>query len=179
MFIETPRLRLRPLTLVDFEAIYAVIGDPLTMRFYPAPYDKQGTLDWIERNLRRYEKDGTSLHAVVLKSTNETIGDCGPAWQETDAGRELEIGYHIRRDCWGHGYATEAAKAAMTYAFENFAVDHLISLIRPDNIPSRRVAEKNGLRIDREIEWKGIRHFVYAIGREEFAHRTSQSSQQL
>ena len=62
------------------------------------------------------------------------------------------------------GYATEAARAAMAYAFENFAVDHLISLIRPENLPSRRVAEKNGLRIDREIDWRGIRHFVYAMG---------------
>ena len=168
MILETFRLRLRPLVPSDCEAIYAVLGDPVTMRFYPAPYDKQGTLDWIERNLRRYAEDGTSLHAVVLKSNNETIGDCGPAWQETDVGRELEIGYHIRRDCWRNGYATEAARAAMKYAFENFAVDHLISLIRPENLPSRRVAEKNGLRTDREIDWKGIRHFVYAIGREEF-----------
>ncbi len=179
MLLETPRLLLRPLTPADFEALFEVIGDPVTMQFYPSPYDKQGTLDWIERNLRRYKEDGTSLHAVVLKSNNQVIGDCGPAWQQTDAGRELEIGYHIRRDCWGRGYATEAAKASMTYAFENFAVDHLISLIRPENLPSRRVAEKNGLRIDREIEWKGIRHFVYVISRDEFSHRTSQSSQQL
>ena len=168
MLLETPRLLLRPLTLSDFDDIYAVIGDPVTMRFYPAPYDKQATFDWINRNLRRYAQDGTSLHAVVLKSTNQMIGDCGPAWQETDAGRELEIGYPLRRDCWGHGYATEAARAAMTYAFESFAVDHLISLIRPENIPSRRVAEKNRLHIDREIDWKGIRHYVYIIGREEF-----------
>ncbi len=176
MILETPRLILRPMTPADFEAIYAVIGDPLTMRFYPAPYDKQGTLDWIERNLRRYESDGTSLHAVVLKSDNEVIGDCGPAWQETDAGRELEIGYHIRRDCWGRGYATEAARAAMAYAFERFPVERVISLIRPENLSSRRVAEKNGLRIDSEIVWKGIRHFVYAIGRDEFSHRTSHDS---
>lgn len=168
MLLETPRLLLRPLTLSDFDDVYAVIGDPITMSYYPAPYDRQGTLNWIERNLRRYEEDGTSLHAVVLKSNNQLIGDCGAAWQETDQGRELEIGYHIRRDCWGRGYATEAAKAAMAYAFENFAVDHLISLIRPENVPSRRVAEKNGLRVDREIAWKGIRHYVYAIPREKF-----------
>ncbi len=80
----------------------------------------------------------------------------------------LEIGYHIRRDHWNRGYATEAARAAMAYAFEKFPVDHLISLIRPENLPSRRVAEKNSLRIDREIDWRGIRHFVYAIGLDEF-----------
>lgn len=104
------------------------------------------------------------------------IGDCGPVWQEVEGMRELEIGYHIRRDHWGRGYATEAARAAMAYAFEKFPVERLISLIRPENLPSRRVAEKNGLVIDREIDWKGIRHFVYAIGRDEFGNVITSAS---
>jgi [ribosomal protein S5]-alanine N-acetyltransferase len=168
MSLETPRLILRPFTPADFEALYAVIGDPLTMQFYPSPYDKQGTLDWIERNMRRLEEDGSGLRAVILKSRGEVIGDCGPVWQEVDGQRELEIGYHIRRDCWGCGYATEAARTAMAYGFERYPVERLISLIRPENLPSRRVAEKNGLKVDREIEWKGIRHLVYAIRRDDF-----------
>lgn len=168
MILETPRLLLRPFTPADFEPLFAVIGDPVTMQFYPLPFDKQSTLDWIERNLRRLEEDGSGLRAVVLKSSGEMIGDCGPVWQEVDGQRELEIGYHMRRDHWGRGYATEAARTAIAYAFERFPVECLISLIRPENIPSRRVAEKNSLRIDREIEWKGIRHFVYAIRRETF-----------
>ena len=95
------------------------------MQFYPSPFDKQGTLDWIERNLRRYEEDGSGLRAVVLKSSGKMIGDCGPVWQEVDGKRQLEIGYHIRRDHWGRGYATEAAHAAMVYAFEKFPVGRL------------------------------------------------------
>ena len=129
--------------------------------------------------MRRYEEDGSGLRAVVLKSSGEMIGDCGPVWQEVEGKRQLEIGYHIRRDHWGRGYATEAAHAAMVYAFEKFPVERLISLIRPENLPSRRVAEKNGLRIDCEIDWKGIRHFVYAMSRDEFSHRTSHHSHQL
>lgn len=168
MTLETPRLLLRPFTPADFEPLFAVIGDPVTMQFYPLPFDKQGTLDWIERNIRRLEEDGSGLRAVVLKSNGEMIGDCGPVWQEVDGHRELEIGYHMHRDHWGHGYATEAARTAMAYGFESFPVERLISLIRPENLPSRRVAEKNGLRIDREINWKGIRHFVYAIRRDDF-----------
>jgi RimJ/RimL family protein N-acetyltransferase len=168
MLLETSRLLLRPFVPSDFESLFAVIGDPVTMQFYPFPFDKQGTLDWIERNLRRYEEDGSGLRAVVLKSSAKMIGDCGPVWQEVEGIRQLEIGYHICRDHWGRGYATEAAHAAMVYAFEKFSVEHLISLIRPENIPSRRVAEKNGLRIDYQIDWKGIRHFVYTIGRDEF-----------
>ncbi|HLH05734.1 MAG TPA: GNAT family N-acetyltransferase [Terriglobales bacterium] len=168
MLIDTARLLLRPMVSSDFESLYAVIGDPITMQFYPEPFDKQRTLDWIERNMRRHAEDGTGLRAVTLRSTGEMIGDCGAVWQPIDGSRELEIGYHIRRDCWRRGYATEAARAVMTFAFGTYAVDHLISLIRPENLPSRRVAEKNGLRIDREVEWKGIRHYVYAIKREDF-----------
>jgi RimJ/RimL family protein N-acetyltransferase len=138
------------------------------MQFYPLVFDKQGTLDWIERNVRRFEEDGSGLRAVILRSNNEMIGDCGAVWQEINGDRVLEIGYHIRRDQWRRGYATEAARASMAYAFAKFPVERLISLIRPENLASRKVAEKNGLRVDCEIEWKGIRHFVYAIGREEF-----------
>jgi [ribosomal protein S5]-alanine N-acetyltransferase len=167
MILETPRLLLRPFTPADFEPLFAVIGDSVTMQFYPLPFDKQGTLDWIERNMRRFAEDGSGLRVVVLKSNGEMIGDCGPVWQDVDGQRELEIGYHIRRDQWGRGYATEAARTAMAYAFERFPVEHLISLIRPENFPSCRVAEKNGLRVDREIEWKGIRHLVYAIRRDD------------
>jgi RimJ/RimL family protein N-acetyltransferase len=84
MLLETSRLRLRPFLPTDFEALFEVIGDPLTMQFYPAPYDKQGTLDWIERNLRRYEEDGSGLRAVVLKSSDEMIGD--------GSGRKARVG---------------------------------------------------------------------------------------
>jgi ribosomal-protein-alanine N-acetyltransferase len=177
MTIESPRLLLRPFQPIDLESLFEVIGDPLAMQFYPSAYDKQGTLDWIERNIRRYEEDSSGLRAVVFKSSGEMIGDCGPVWQEVEGKRELEVGYHIRRDQWGRGYATEAARVVMEYAFEKFPVERLISLIRPENIPSRRVAEKNGLRIDCEVEWKGIRHFVFAISRDEFSRRTAHGSQ--
>ena len=168
MLLETSRLLLRPFVPSDFESLFAVIGDPVTMQFYPSAFDKQSTLDWIERNARRYEEDGSGLRAVILKSSGEMIGDCGPVWQEVEGKRQLEIGYHIRRDHWNCGYGTEAARAAMAYAFERFPVERVISLIRPENLSSRRVAEKNGLRIDCEIDWKRIRHCVYAIGGEDF-----------
>ena len=118
--------------------------------------------------MTRYAEDGSGLLAVALKNSGEVIGDCGAVWQEVEGRRELEIGYHIARNRWRLGYATEAARVVMRYAFRRFPVEHVISLIRPENLPSRRVAEKNGMKIDREIEWKGIRHFVYAIDRSDF-----------
>ena len=63
----------------------------------------------------------------------------------------LEVGYHFRRDHWGHGYATEAARACMEYAFRQLAAEKVVSLILPENLPSRRVAERNGMQVERQV----------------------------
>jgi RimJ/RimL family protein N-acetyltransferase len=93
------------------------------------------------------------------------IGDCGPVWQEVEGEQELEIGYHVHRDVQNRGLATEAALAVRAYAFESLGCDHVISLIRPENGPSRRVAEKNGFRMDRVVFWRGYDHCVYRSDR--------------
>jgi [ribosomal protein S5]-alanine N-acetyltransferase len=82
-------------------------------------------------------------------------------WQEVQGSRELEIAYHVNRERWNQGFATEAAKAVMDYAFRRFDVDRVISMIRPENVPSRRVAEKNGLTLDRVVFWRDYDHCVY------------------
>ncbi len=100
---------------------------------------------------------------MVLKTTGEVIGDCGLVWQEVEGHQELEIGYHVRRDQQMQGYATEAASACQEYAFNVLDNVRVISLIRPENIPSRRVAEKNGLKIVQETLWRDIPHYIYAV----------------
>jgi RimJ/RimL family protein N-acetyltransferase len=163
--LDTPRLILREFSPNDGDALGAVLSDPETMRFYPAPLDRAGVEEWIARNLRRYAKDGHGLWAMVLKTTGELIGDCGLTVQPVDGTDEIEIGYHVRRDCWGQGLATEAARACRDYGFAQLPVDRIISLIRPENQPSRRVAEKNGMTIWKEVIRKGIPHVVYKIHR--------------
>src|SRR5512147_2082230 len=139
--IHTERLWLRQLHLSDFEAMYAYLGDPLTMVHYPAPFSREFVKQGIAKNLECYAKYGYGLFGAVLKESGELIGDCGLVWQDLESGPELEVGYHFRRDHWGNGYAPEAAKACIEFAFEHAGVDHVISLIRPENIASRRVAE--------------------------------------
>jgi RimJ/RimL family protein N-acetyltransferase len=161
--LETQRLQLREFVPEDIDALAKVLSDPITMQFYPAPYDHQGVADWIERNRQRYRKDGHSLWAMTLKSSGELIGDCGLAMQHVEEQNEIEIGYHVRRDLWKQGFATEAAGACRDYGFMKLKAERLISLIRPENIPSRRVAEKNGMTIWKEVIWANLPHFVYAI----------------
>jgi RimJ/RimL family protein N-acetyltransferase len=162
--MDTARLTLRVLHLSDLDAMHAYLGDRQTMLYYPAPFTREFVCEWIKRSEQSYRKLGYGLFGVVLKSSGELIGDCGLVWQEIDGVRELEVGYHFRRDHWRNGYATEAARACIEYAFANAGVDHVISLIRPENLPSRRVAERNGMTLARQAIWKDLLHDVWRKG---------------
>lgn len=166
VILETRRLILREFAKNDVDALAAVICDPETMRHYPVRFDRPAVEDWISRNQRRYQTDGFGLWGMVLKPSDELVGDCGLMRQDVGNVSEVEIGYHVRRDLWGQGLATEAACACREYGFANLNVDRLISLIRPENMQSRRVAEKNGMKVMKEVIWRGLTHCVYAIDRE-------------
>jgi ribosomal-protein-alanine N-acetyltransferase len=166
--LQTERLILRCLTPDDADAIFAVIGDPIAMQYYPRTFTREDAVEWIDRNVGRYEKDGYGLLAIVLKSNGEVIGDCGLSWQLADEEPVLELGYHLRRDHWSHGYATEAARACMEYAFRVLKLDRLVSLIKPENVPSRRVAERNRMRAEREVMHGGELHLLYVMSRENY-----------
>ena len=166
-----PRLRLRELMPDDAEAIARIICDRETMRYYPAPFTRADADEWIARNQRRYEANGHGLWAVVLKASGEVIGDCGVVLQQVD-GQELpEVGYHFRRDMWGQGFATEAARACFDWGFNHLPADFLISLIRPENVPSRGVAERNGLTVWKQVMRQGLLHDVFRIDRDAWERR--------
>ena len=167
--LETHRLILREFQANDADALARVLSDPETMRFYPEPFDRAGVEKWIARNQRRYAQNGHGLWAMVLKGSGELIGDCGLTVQNVDGVDEIEIGYHVRRDLWSQGLATEAARACRDFGFSRLPVEHIISLIRPENAPSRRVAEKNGMTVWKEVIWANLRHLVYAIQRENWS----------
>jgi ribosomal-protein-alanine N-acetyltransferase len=163
--LETQRLVLREFQHEDLDALAAILCDRETMRYYPVSFDRAAAADWIQRNRTRYANHGHGLWAMILKSTRELIGDCGLVRQSVDAVDEIEIGYHVRRDLWNQGYASEAARACRDYGFAKLEVDRIISLIRPENLASRRVAEKNGMTIWKEVTKVDLLHYVYAIKR--------------
>ncbi len=160
MRIETARLVLRPLTPEDEAALATVLSDAETMRWYPRPFTGDEVREWIERQLDRYSSS-TGLLGLVEKQTGRLIGDCGPVWQEVEGRTELEIGYHVSRERWNQGFATEAARVVIDYAFENLGVERVVSMIRPENLASRRVAEKNGLTLERMVYWRNYETCIY------------------
>lgn len=161
--LETSRLLLREFVPEDADALSLVLSDPETMRYYPAPLDRAGVEAWIARNRCRYANDGHGLWAMILKSSGEMIGDCGITMQEVEGAYYREIGYHVRRDLWGQGLASEAARACRDYGFTYLHADQLISIIRPENLPSRRVAEKNGMTLWKEVIYRSLPHCIYRI----------------
>jgi [ribosomal protein S5]-alanine N-acetyltransferase len=165
LVIETERLRLRPMTPADVDALSLVLGDAETMRWYPSPFDRDGVVRWVENNLRRYERDGFGLLAVEERSTGEVLGDCGPTVQLVEGDPHVELGWHTRRDRWGEGIATEGGAACGAWCWSNLETDHLISLIRPENRQSWRVAEKLGMSVWKETTHAGLLHRVYRIDR--------------
>jgi RimJ/RimL family protein N-acetyltransferase len=172
IILETERLILREITLGDFDALFEIWSDPEAMRLFPRTLDRQAMREWIDRNQIRYDQCGYGLWAVVLPAERRLIGDCGLVTQEVDGAEELEVGYHFNRQFWRKGFATEAARACMEYAFNHLSRRRIISMIRPENTPSCLVAERNGLRVEKQVFWRGYQHSVYVIERDENAFPT-------
>jgi RimJ/RimL family protein N-acetyltransferase len=165
VILETSRLRLREFVPQDADALATVLGDPVTMQYYPAPFDQAEIDHWIRRNRARYFDPGFGLWAMVLKGSGELIGDCGCFVRELEGGVEFELGWHVRRDLWGRGYATEAAQYCIGYAFTRVGAERIIALVRPENKSSCRVAEKNGMNCEKTIFWRGYDHCIYGKNR--------------
>ena len=147
----------------DLDDMAALLGDPEVMRYYRHPYDQAEALAWISWNLGLYRQEGFGLWLVTLKDTGEFVGDCGLTPQEIEGVTEIEIGYHVRADLQGRGYASEAAAACRDLARDELDVRRLIAIIHPDNTPSQRVAEKTGLAYERDaISRSGAPVRIYA-----------------
>jgi len=159
--LETPRLLLRHYVPADADALSEVLCDRENMRYYPNPFERADVEAWIEKSLRRYREDGIGRWALVLKADGKFAGDCGLVPQQVDGATEIEVGYALARIYQGQGLATEAARACLDYAFSNLGLQRVISLIRPENVPSRRVAERNGMSVEKETIFVGLPHLVY------------------
>jgi len=163
MVLQTERLYLRELVPSDADQLAEVLGDPEAMRFYPAPKSPEEILEWIEWSRRSYAEHGFGLWATVLKGSGLVIGDCGLTMQAVEGETFVEVGYHLSRNHWHRGLATEAAAACRDHAFAVVGVDRLIALIRPENEPSWRLAERLGMSVWRNTERNGLPHLVYSM----------------
>lgn len=169
MIFETERLYLREMNQSDFKALSKILQDEETMYAYEGAFNDEEVQEWLDRQISRYHKWDFGLWAVVLKETDEMIGQCGLTMQLWKDKEVLEIGYLFQRKYSHRGYATEAAKACKKYAFEVLDANEVCSIIRDTNVASQNVAVRNNMVVvDRWTKhYRGVAmpHNRYVVNR--------------
>src|SRR5437868_6987682 len=164
--LETERLVMRMFREDDFETYAHMCADPLVMRYLAEGKTLSRMDAWrsLAAFIGHWTLRGYGMWGVEEKSTGQFIGRVGffnPAdWPG------LELGWTFAREAWGNGFATEGARRALEYGFTEMNLDHVISLIYPDNAPSIRVAERIGETVEGKAVIFGKEDLVYGITRE-------------
>ena len=169
MILETERLYLREMDQSDFNSLCKILQDEETMAAYEGAFSDSEAQEWLDRQIFRYQKWGFGLWAVILKQTNEMIGQCGLTMQPWKDKEVLEIGYLFERSYWHRGYAIETAMACKKYAFEILEAEEVCSIIRDTNIASQNVAVRNGMTVmdtwTKHYRGVDMPHFRYVVYR--------------
>jgi RimJ/RimL family protein N-acetyltransferase len=150
IIIETPRLLLREWKPEDLESFVSINQDPRVMEFMPHLLTVKESQEFIDQIIAHFRQHGFGKFACVLKETNEFIGYVGftVSTFETAFTPCIEISWRIGSQYWGHGYATEAARAVLDRAVSQWGLKEVVALSVPDNVRSRRVMEKLGMTHD-------------------------------
>ncbi|MBD2534941.1 GNAT family N-acetyltransferase [Nostoc flagelliforme FACHB-838] len=164
----TERLILREFREEDLDAYAQMCGDEEVMRYVGngRPLSRGESWRSLAMMLGHWHLRGYGMWAVEEGASSEMIGRIG-CWKP-EGWPGLEIGWTLRREYWGKGYATEAAKISMDYAFEKLGQSDVISLIRPENEASKRVAQKLGERLEETLKIFGAEALIYSISREDW-----------
>jgi RimJ/RimL family protein N-acetyltransferase len=167
IIIETNRLYLRTLDENDFAHLKKLFQDELIMAFEHSFSDDEIN-QWLAHQIEQYEKEGFGLWAVIEKSRDAFIGECGLSKETINGDEYLELEYVLHKRYWHKGYATEMAAACRDYAFHTLNAKKINSIIHIDNIASNKVAKRIGMKIEKEIAIKNyygnkIRHYVYSM----------------
>lgn len=157
------------MTPSDFPLLCKHLQDPEVMYAYEHAFSDEEVRKGINKQLERYRDDGFGVMSVILKDTEELIGQCGLSMQPVEDREVPEIGYIFQKAYWHKGYATEAAIACKEYAFTELNIDEVFSLIRDSNLASQNVAKRNGMSVVGTFikHYYGIDmpHFIFSVKR--------------
>jgi [ribosomal protein S5]-alanine N-acetyltransferase len=162
--LETVRLRLRELSSTDLDFVATMMGDEEVTRYYGRRFSRSDAELWIEQQRERYREDGHGLWLVLALDGGMPIGQVGLMLQEVEGTAMPEVAWLLHRPFWGHGYATEAAAATRDAAFTLWQYEAVVSLIRPENVPSQKVARRIGMHPGRLVQFEGFEHIVFQVG---------------
>lgn len=164
---ESERMIFRRIRPSDFSYLCEMLQDPAVTYAWERPFADEEVRAWIKKRRENYRKFGYDYFLAIEKKTGKTVGQIG-LLEETLAGKAYTgIGYMLRREEWGKGYATEGAKTMLDYAFRELGKTEIVADIRPENLASRRVAERLGMQICGEcvkrFDGKEMPHLIYRL----------------
>ncbi len=172
IYIETPRLVLRDWEKSDLEAFRRLNADQKVMKYFPKTLTAQETDTFYEAINKEFQEYKFGLYAVEVKENKEFIGFIGfhRATFDADFTPCIEIGWRLKKEAWGKGYATEGAKACLEYGFKELGFEEIYSFTAKINIPSQNVMKKIGMgyvkdfnhpRLEKNSEL--YRHVLYSV----------------
>jgi len=167
IIFETDRLLLRQQVPGDLEALWEFHCNPENIRYYPNPpvtieevrEELQWHLDWYKTN------DTLGTWAIILKENDKLVGLCSLMPWTLDGVEEVEMAYILAEECRGKGLGTELSRGVIRYGFEKLQLPRIISLIERDNMLSRHVVEKAGMRFEKEGQDENGPVVVYSVTR--------------
>jgi ribosomal-protein-alanine N-acetyltransferase len=164
--VETARLRLRMFTRDDLDALCRITRDPEVMRYIGEgrPLTRDETHLNLMSIINGFRRRGFGRWALVKKDCGALVGYCGLSQGNEEVG--VEVAYMLAREEWGKGLASEAGRASLRYGFERLGLASVAGLTLRDNLRSRRVLERLGMRYLRDGSFYGYDCVWYALARE-------------
>ncbi len=150
MILTTPRLRLEPFETSHFEGLLALNSDPVAMRFFKSLATAEDIRAWIRDVEARWVRLGYAWWSFMDRGTDALVGAGCIQNLEKDETKPLEVGWRLRPEVWGQGYATEAARAVLAYGFGTAGLRRIVAVVRIENDASRKVLHKLGFRHERD-----------------------------
>jgi ribosomal-protein-alanine N-acetyltransferase len=149
----------------DLDALSLITGDPEVMKHLgtSGARTREKTKNTIDAILRHWDTHGFGIFALEHKADGHLIGWCG--LQMLEKTPEVEVAYLLAKDYWNQGLATEAAKAAIEYGFDELKVNRIVAIARPENVGSYRVMEKVGMKYERDAHYYNVDVVYYALER--------------
>ncbi len=179
--VETERVILRDWREEDWPEFFRVTNTPAVMRWLGGELDADGVAKQRARVEASEVANGFCFWAVERKSDRALLGFCGLKRADAPGSSitgEVEVGWRLREDAWGQGYAKEAAAAALDAAFDRFAAEEVVALTVAGNAASWGLMERLGMRRREELDYDDPRYdppwrraIVYSIGRDIWKNR--------
>ncbi len=147
IYFETPRLRFRDWREADLDPFSLLNADKEVMKYFPKTLSTEETKEFYKSIESEFKECGFGLYAVEVKGNDDFIGFVGfhRATFEANFTPCIEIGWRLKKDAWGYGYATEGASACLQYGFNTLGLEEVYSFTADINEPSKRVMTKIGM----------------------------------